>query len=423
MLLAIVAAALAPAPARAQGGMGGIPSIPQSMFGAKKDHRDTSGPTLSATDEPVAEIRIVGNKTIPSTQILNQLQTRVGRPFDPALVQKDVRKLASRGWFVDVEPSYERAANGRIVIFKVVERPVIRYVEYLGNHSIRTKTLGKETGLKVGGPVDPYAVEEARRRIIALYQRNGFNHAQVTVLEGTKATDQGIVFVIHEGTAQKIRKVEFEGNEFASDGQLRTKIESKKPFMMLFKGYVDREQIDADANRLTAYYRSFGFFDAKVGRRLEFNEKGKWMTLRFVIHEGQRYQVESVSFLGNKIFASDSLAMGIELPGGNAFEQAKMNGDVAWLKELYGSQGYVFADIRAEPIFMEEPGKLQLLYKIEEGKRWRVGNIFVHIDGTARIRTRRFKPRSTGCRSVRARSWTSASSARASGVCRPVGCF
>ena len=58
-----------------------------------------------------------------------------------------------------------------------------------------------------------------------------------------------------------------------------------------------------------------------------------------------------------------------------------MNADVAWLKELYGSQGYVFADIKAEPIFLEEQGKLKLMYHIEEGKRWRVGNIFVHIAG------------------------------------------
>ena len=45
--------------------------------------------------------------------------------------------------------------------------------------------------------------------------------------------------------------------------------------MYLFKGYVDREQIDGDVDRLTAYYRSFGYFQAKVGRKLEYNEKGQ----------------------------------------------------------------------------------------------------------------------------------------------------
>ncbi len=274
-----------------------------------------------------------------------------------------------------------KRATGRVVILKVIERPVIRFVEYLGNEKIRDKKLAKETELKVGGPVDPYAVEEARRKIIDLYRRSGFNHAQVTVLKGKENTDNGVVFVIHEGLQQKVWKLDFVGNEFVRDGRLKTQVESKPPLMMVFKGFVDEEQIDADVQKLTAYYRAFGFFQAKVGRQFEFDEKNKWLTLRFVIHEGPRYQVEKISFIGNKIFASDSLAMGIKLPGGQPFEQAKMNGDVEWLKELYGSQGYVFADIRAEPIFSEEPGKLDVMYHIEEGKRWRVGNIRVHING------------------------------------------
>jgi outer membrane protein insertion porin family len=381
-LAAIVVTAIA-SRAAAQG-PGGFSSIPKTMFGGGNDEKreaDAVGPSLSATDEPVAEIRIVGNKTISSTQILNQLQTRVGRPFDPALVQRDVRKLASRGWFIDVQPAYEQGPGGRIVIFKVMERPVIRYVEYLGNDGIRTKKLSKETELKVGGPVDPYAVEEARRKLVALYHRNGYNNVQITILEGNQPTHKGVVFVINEGTSQKIWKLEFVGNKFVSARRLKTRVESKPPMMYIFKGFVDREQIDGDVERLTSYYRSFGFFQAKVGRQLVFNEKGNWLTLRFVIHEGPRYQVEDVAFIGNKLFASESLAMGTDLLAGQHFEQAKMNADVEWLKELYGSQGYVFADIRADPIFSEEPGKLKLMYHIDEGKRWRVGNIYVHIEG------------------------------------------
>ena len=394
---------IAPRRAAAQpGGMNDFPTSAQSMFGKKKDNREISGPTLSATDEPVAEIRVVGNTTIPTSKILNELQTRVGRPYDPALVQRDMRKLAARGWFNDVQPSYEQAPNGRIVIFKVVERPIVRYVEYLGNHGVRTKKIEKETDLKVGGPVDPYGVQEAKRKIIDLYKRNGYNNAQVNILEGDKQSDHGIVFVINEGEMQKIWKVEFVGNEFISERRLKTKIDSKPPIMMLFKGYVDEESIEADKNKLIAFYRSFGYFQAKIGAVKTFDEKNKWMTLQFVISEGPRYQVESVAFIGNKIFSSDSLTSGVEMkpdpkdrtavekawhtikplpPGPQPFEQDRMNADVAWLKELYGSQGYIFADIEAEPVFLEEVGKLRLTYHIKEGRRWRVGNVFVHING------------------------------------------
>ena len=68
---------------------------------------------------------------------------------------------------------------------------------------------------------------------------------QVTILKGNKPTDQGIVFVINEGTSQKIWKVDFVGNEFASDGQLRNARSNRSSRMMIFKGFVDREQIDA----------------------------------------------------------------------------------------------------------------------------------------------------------------------------------
>lgn len=382
--------------------MGNFPTTSQSMFGKKKDTRDISGPSLSATDEPVADIRIVGNTTIPTSQILNQLQSRIGRPFDPALVQKDQRRLLSKGWFVDVQPSYEQSPKGRVLIFKVIERPIVRYVEYLGNLGIRTKKISKETDLKVGGPVDPYAVQEAKRKIIELYHRNGFNNVQVSILEGDKPTDHGIVFVIHEGQAQKIWKVEFIGNEFVSESRLRTKIDSKPPTLMLFKGYVDQEQIISDEKKLTEFYRDFGYFDAKIGHFTDFDDKNKWATLHFVVHEGKRYEVENVAFIGNRLFSSNSLTSGVEMKpdptdrtavqrvyhffrplasGPQPFEKARMNADVAWLKELYGSQGYIFADIEAEPIFLEEAGKLKLMYHIEEGKRWRVGNIYVHING------------------------------------------
>jgi outer membrane protein insertion porin family len=368
------------------GGMGGMPD-PGSIFKDKKS-KELVGLSLAASDQPVLEVRIEGNKLIPTSQILNEMQTRVGRPYDPALVQRDVRKLTNRSWFMAVDTEIDKQPEGYVVTIKVAERPTIRYIEYLGNDvgflgtgGIRDKSLAKETGLKVGGSIDPYAVEDARRKIIDLYRRNGFNNTQVTILEGNKATDKGVVFIINEGEAQKIWKVEFEGNEFVSDGRLRTKVESKKPMMYVFKGYVDREQIDGDVERLTAYYRSFGYFQAKVGRKLEYNQKGNWVTLRFVISEGPRYEIRNVAHLGGKIFAESSLMGGMTLPAGEQFEQAKMNNDLQWLKDLYGSQGYVFADIRAEPVFLEEPGKIDLVYHIDEGKQWKVGRIFVHIDG------------------------------------------
>jgi len=333
------------------------------------------------TVEQVIEVRVVGNNTISTSKISGHIQTRIGRPFDRSVVQDDVRLLANLGWFIDVKPLYKKTPQGRIVIFQVVERPTIRYVTYLGNAGVSDKKLGKETALKSGGAIDPYAVEEGRRKVRELYQGKGYNNVQVTILEGTKPTDQGIVYLINEGNSQKIWNVDFVGNEFVSDGRLKTLIKSKPPILKLFKGYVNREQIDSDVDQLTAYYRSFGFFQAKVSRKLDYNEKGNWVDLTFVISEGLRYQIRSVKFLGNTKFEPIALAAAAKLKSNQPFEQSKVQKDALWLQELYGSHGYVFADIRPETVYLEEPGQVDLIYHLDEGEQFRVGRIFVHIGG------------------------------------------
>ncbi len=353
-----------------------------SLFGRDdKPEAIAAGPSISATEDPVTDIRVEGNRAVPSSRVLAQLQTRIGRPYDPQLVQRDVKKLFALPWFVNVETYTDRTPTGLVVIFRVTERPTIRYIQYLGNASIKDKKLAKETGLVVGGAISPYQVEEGRSRIEQVYKDNGFNRVQVQIVEGANPSDNGVVYAINEGESQKIWSVDFEGNRFATDGQLKTKIKSKPGFMRVFKGFLDYKSLDADVLRLTDYYRRFGFFQAKVSRQIEWNDEGSWATVRFIINEGPQSSVRNISFLGNELFATNDLQSGLKLQDTQTFERDKLTGDVEWLKELYGSRGYVFADIKADVRYLDEPGQVDLVYSVNEGKRFRVGRVFVHIGG------------------------------------------
>ena len=331
----------------------------------------------------MAEVRIVGNDTTSQSQVISQITTRAGRPFDETIVQRDVRSLANLGWFVDVKSLYERTPQGRVVIFQVVERPTIRYVSYVGNVKVKDKTLAKQTQLKAGGAVDPYAVQEGRRKLRDYYITKGFNNVQISILEGHKPTDQGVTYLINEGAAQRIWKTRFVGNDsgFVSGSRLKTLIKSKPPILYLFKGYVDRERIDADIEAITSYYRAHGYFQARVSRKLDYNADGDWIDLTFVIHEGVQSKVRNVSVLGNSKFEQEPLQENLTLQKGQSFEQAKMQKDALWLQELYGSQGYVFADVQPDVRYLEQPGEVDLIYDIKEGERFRVGRIFIHING------------------------------------------
>jgi outer membrane protein insertion porin family len=329
----------------------------------------------------VTDVRIVGNRGVPLSKIVPHVRTRAGRPFERSIVESDVRRLMATKMFVKVNPYSRRVDGGVVVVFELLERPTLQYVKYIGNKKIKDKKLQSETELKKGDPLDPVSVEDARRKIEDLYHDKGFSKIRVTVIEGNKPDDHGAIFLINEGQKQRVLWTDFVGNTIASDGRLRTQIESKPGVFWFFKGEVDRKKIDEDIERLTAYYRGLGFFNAKVGRELQFTEGQDWLNLTFVINEGPRYKVRSVSVLGNTKFTTDILSQDLKLKGGDYFNQSQMNADVTTMQDKYGGIGYVFADVKADPRFLEEPGQLDLVYNITEGDRYRVGEIRVNIEG------------------------------------------
>ena len=251
-------------------------------------------------DERIVEVRIEGNETVEISK-LPQLNTRAGQIFDPQAIEEDVRTLHRTRKFIDVLPKYVRVRQGVVVVFTVVERPTLRYVKFVGNERVTTRTLRKKAEIDVGDSIDSYVVEEARRRVESYYHEKGYDKARVTTVEGTKPGDRGAVFLVDEGRSRKSFWTTFVGNTIATDARLLTQIKSKPGFFWFLGGDVDHEKIDADVDTLTAYYRSLGFFQARVGREVQvLNGIGRdWALLTFVINEGPRYRVRNVSFLGN----------------------------------------------------------------------------------------------------------------------------
>ncbi len=330
----------------------------------------------------IVEVRIEGNETMDASK-LPKLVTRAGQSFDPQSIEEDVRTLHRSRKFVDVHPKYVRVRQGVVVIFQVVERPMIRHVRFVGNEWVSTRTLKKKGEIDVGDSMDAYVVEEARRRVESYYHEKGYDAARVKTVEGSKPGDRGAVFLIDEGMRKKALWTSFVGNTIASDARLLTQIKSKPGFFWLLGGDIDREKIDADVDTLTAYYRSLGFFQAKVGREVQVvGGPGRdWTILTFVINEGPRYIVRNVSFIGNSKFKGEFLSRDLKLQSGEPFNQTQMEGDLSLVRDIYGGRGFVFADIRADPRFLEEPGQLDLVYNINEGQRYRVGQINVRIGG------------------------------------------
>ncbi len=366
---------------------GGPPSSggPSSPVGSSPPSSEPVPAPPIPIDAQVVDIRLVGNRRVTRSEIISKMHTKASRPFDQATLERDVRALATWGKFIDVKTRKESVPGGVLITVEVIERPTLEYVKFLGNKKVGRMALAKQVDLKKGSPLEPYAIEEGKRKLEEYYRGKGFNDVQVTLLEGTQPDDHGAVYLIHEGPPQKIAKVDFVGNSIATDGRLKTQIGSKPPILWLFKGEVDRKKIEEDKEHLTAYYRGLGFFRAHVGVETQWNETEDRLSITFVIDEGPRARVREVKILGNSKFTFEQLSHDLELKQKDWFDQAKLAKDVTTLRDLYGGQGYVFCDVQPETRVLEDATAMDMVYVIREGDRYRVSRINVHIESTDTI--------------------------------------
>ena len=389
-LLATAMLAALPVTALAQPGAGGGQDAAPAFVDPNFRERmwEAGGPRLSQiqSGKLVLGVEIVGNKKVSQHKILSHMQTRPDRMFDDKQLQADVHELYRTELFGRIDPSTRETPEGVFVKLQITEQPLVDEVIFHGNERLDDRRLKKHCGIEKGDPVNPFSVEMARQRLVDYYRENGMNHADVQIREGHRPGDTRVFFEISEGNVERVWSIEFEGNSVFSSALLKSKVKSADarggitPYMM---NKANLLQIEEDTQRLMAYYRSLGYFRARVNHRMDYDASGVWVFLTFVIDEGPQFSVRTISIAGNQYFTTDQLTGSLTLREGEPFNLGKMSRDQRTLRsEFYGREGFVFVDITPEPHFIaDEPNMLDLVYRISEGDRYKAGQINVHIEG------------------------------------------
>jgi outer membrane protein insertion porin family len=345
------------------------------------DADDPAFTELEDSLEPLLDVVIEGNKTIPEDEIARKIKTRPGRPPMARVIKEDVRALYATKWFFSVEPRYRQTDNGLILVFRVIERPILQKVEYKGNKKLKTKDLENLTGMRPGGAYDVSLNREAASRIRSYYQEKGFMFAEVTLDEGASKDDRNVVFNIKEGPKVHVTKVTFEGNKDFVDGKLKTKLKTSTRKLWLFGGKYDPATIPEDINSIKEFYHSLGYFDVQIKHREKLSDDKASVHLEYYVEEGIRYKVRDILFEGNEVIPTPDLKKDLLLKTDEYFTERKLNLDVEKVTNQYGELGRIFAVIDPKPVFLEEPGTVDLVYSINEDQPYTIRRINVHIDG------------------------------------------
>jgi len=138
--------------------------------------------------------------------------------------------------------------------------------------------------------------------------------------------------------------------------------------------------VDELEERAKDLFQHCGYFRASVRtgvRRLSGNELERNFALTFHVTAGRQYQLAEIRISGSKVFSPEVLRSYFALQEGDIFDTNSLRAGIEWLRQAYGSEGYI--NFLVVPSFQLEDSRnrISLLLEIDEGRQFRIGQISI----------------------------------------------
>jgi outer membrane protein insertion porin family len=366
------------------------------------------------TQYVIDHIDFLGNRRIRSDTLKARIFSREGDNYNEETLRRDFQALWNTQFFEDVKLRVEDSANrpnGKVVVFEVKERPVIRRIRYEGNHSVSESDIldrfkERKVGLSVESSFDPTRIKKAEVVLKELLGEHGRQFAQITPQYERIASSNAVilVFKIVEGPKVKVGKIKFTGNHAFSDRKLIRAMRHDRPYAIpLYFWYIpvlsktyDRQKLNEDLEvGIRGLYQDNGYFRVlvkepilenvdttghKLGVPMTGKTHGKAVNITIPIEEGDRYRMGTL-----KIVSADpdkSLSLKVDalknifpLKQGDIFSTAKVRKALEDYGKAYGEFGFI--DFTTEPSedIDEEKKEINLVLKFNEEKQYYVRRI------------------------------------------------
>lgn len=335
------------------------------------------------------DVEYTGPGTVSKERILAQMRTRVGQPYSNEVVEQDIAALYKTGSIQNVRIFAQPQGDGLKVIVAVQTRSILREIVIDGAQRVKAQRLRKEIKLKLNQPVNEQQLQEARQKIIEVYQGRGFTDVSVEFrvdpIDENRGTSR-VVYTVNEGVKGAVSRINFEGNTHFSEKVLRKqmKTRAKTPISFVDKsGRFDDVQLQQDLDKIREFYQDHGYIDVEVKDvRRERTEKGP-MILTIVIVEGQQYHVRKLAITGFENTTEQKIRALLKMKEGSVYSPKQLRDDAKAVADAYGSGGYVDLVVQPEGT-PAGPALIDVHYNIEEGVRSFVNR--VNIEGNTRTK-------------------------------------
>ena len=330
---------------------------------------------------PIDSVYITGNRRIETDAILATIESQKGTPFDPSTLDKDLRSIYQMGFFDDVQIDVEEGPGGKIVTFKVSEKPSIGAIRFEGNKKIDRKDLMEVLGIKEYSILNRKGIKDSIERLRDHYHQKGYYNVEIREkIEDLPNNEVALIYKIKEGDKVYIRKITFGGNSEISDDDLKDVMEtSEKGFFSFLtnSGRLDRKKLESDTLKIKSFYYNNGYIKARVGEPEITHKKDEGLTITIKINEGPQYGIRNVSIEGDLIRDVHELYQVIKIRKEKVYNREVIRSDTLALSGIYADEGYALVDVSPEIKEDDKEHKVDITYRISRGKKVRFERILI----------------------------------------------
>ena len=325
----------------------------------------------------VSAVDIRGTSRIDKAAVAVSITANAGR-VSRKTIRRDIRSLYQTGFFDQVEALVDEVNGEQVLIYRVVEKPVVRKIFIKGNENVSQKDLAAVLNFNERRYVDQTAIESVMRAASSYYKSQGYYDAELeysTVLIGQNEVD--ITFTVNEGKRYKIREVRFRGLTDIDGDDLSSVVQTSDyswySSWLTGSGRLNEEMLQNDKIILRQYLLDHGYIDGVVREPVvEKKEDGLYVT--FELEEGSQYRYASLEAEGDLIESSvEKTLAGIAAKPGDVFSGSQLREDSLVISNTFGDLGYAFANVVPNTRVNPKDKTVAITYQTTKGE-------LVHVD-------------------------------------------
>jgi outer membrane protein insertion porin family len=301
------------------------------------DPATMSGPSAAEPSGMVTSVDVDSPHQLPDRLVQDTLAGLAGRPFSRHAIRESLDRLWALGLLSRAEVDAISERGGVRLRYRFERSPYLARLAWEGDLGVPRVDLAAAAGLLLGGPADATRLARAEVDVRALYAREGYFGAVVTVTapEDTATAGRDVVFHIQAGDPADIGHIRVIGAPGAGAlGLLRA--------FGLRQGERYRQgRVDDGIRAVETRLRELGYYEARVTRPTPaWDRNTNRVALDIDVEEGRRTRL---AVTGST--ALDEAALRARLTFGDAgvVDEVEVRASARRMETAFHEIGYPFA--------------------------------------------------------------------------------